>query len=641
MLESLVIAAILAALGCVALTQLTRPRAAAQDPARPGRDQLSPSQLSPSQLHPAQFSPALVNLAVTRCAPSAAAYYATILDLAARGFLAVRPGRGTGGGPSPGTLHVSLAEPPAGAPALAGYERQVLADMRARLEDTGGAPFEAVAEACTVDVHGTWAPFEAGLRAAAGRQGICRPLLPATRRTALRACAITAVIGPAAFIVDRLAHRSGLGEPGFAAVAAAVLFWVALGWLSRQDRLTAAGAALAARTRRERSALAASAASWDDPAPRTLRQRALAVAAGVPEAVPGARQPAAWRRRRMRSGARRPDGKQRPTEVWSSFSGSWRLVRIESAERLGMASGFALLGGAAWLGLISYAVSIPGGTGPLPAILAGGAVLTAGLGVRRIIMMAAIPRTASFDGQVIARWHEESESENTSSTVSYIAVDDGQRAWTFTGTELFSRVALGDLATVTVNPRSRTLIELTVTGRPRADAVTGREPGAGWPAIDADADPDAAPETDPESETGTGTEARDQPPLLTPPLLSLAEVTSVLGPVLRSTAIPSPGGRGVIHQGQGGTLSVVAAGGAVADLNLRLGRRGTPLSGIGDEAWLLSRGRCVIVRVGAQVAKVTVSGRGAAPAPLDRLAAAIAARLAEQDTRDPAPHPLR
>jgi hypothetical protein len=614
MLESLVIAAVLAALGCGVLTQLTRPRPALR-PAAPG-------QPSPGQLSPGQVSPALVNLAVTRCAPSAAAYYATILDLAARGFLAVRPGGFPGpsaspapsGHAGPGTLHVELAEPPASAPPLAGYERQVLGDMRARLEDTGGAPFEAVAEACTVDVHGTWAPFEAGLRAAAGRQGICRPLLPSTRRTALRACAITAVIGPAAFIVDRLAHRAGLGEPGFAAVAAVVLFWVALGWLSRQDRLTAAGAALAARARRDRSALAASAASWDDPAPRALRQRALAVAVGVPAAVPAPRLPGAGRRRRMRSGGRRPDGKQRPTEAWSSFSGSWRLVRIESGERLGMASGFALLGGAAWLGLISYAISIPGGTGPLPAILAGGAVLAAGLGVRRIIMMAAIPRSASFEAQVIARWHEESESENTSSTVSYIAVDDGQRAWTFSGAELFSRLALGDLATVTANPRSRTLIELTVTGRPRADAVTGREPEAREP------------------------EARDQPPLLT-----LAEVTSVLGPVLRSTAIPSPGGRGVVHQGRDGTLSVVAARGAVADLNLRLGRRGTPLPATGDEAWLLSRGRTVIVRVGPQVAKVTVSGRGAAraPVPLDRLAAAIAARLAEQDTRRPEPHPLR
>ncbi len=622
MLESLVIAAVLAALGCGVLTQLTRPR--------PAPRLAAPGQPDPGQLSPGQVSPALVNLAVTRCAPSAAAYYATILELAARGFLAVRPGGGPSGGPSgnpgPGTLHVELAEPPAGAPPLAGYERQVLADMRARLEDTGGAPFEAVAEACTVDVHGTWAPFEAGLRAAARRQGICRPLLPSTRRTALRACAISAVIGPAAFIVDRLAQRTGLGEPGFAAVAAVVLFWVALGWLSRQDRLTAVGAALAARARRDRSALAASAASWDDPAPRALRQRALAVAAGVPEAVPGPRRPGARRRRRMRSSARRPDGRQRPTEVWSSFSGSWRLVRIESGERLGMTSGFALLGGAAWLGLISYAVSIPGGTGPLPAILAGGAVLAAGLGVRRIIMMAAIPRTACFEAQVIARWHEESESENTSSTVSYIAVDDGQRAWTFSGAELFSRVALGDLATVTVNPRSRTLIELTVTGRPRADAVTGREPGAGWPALDPE------PDADPDNEAG------DQPPLLT-----LAEVTSVLGPVLRSTAIPSPGGRGVIHKGRDGTLTVVAAHGAVADLNLRFGRRGTPLPGIGDEAWLLSRGRTVIVRVGPQVAKVTVSGRGAAraPVPLDRLAAAIAVRLAEQDTRRPEPHPLR
>lgn len=630
MLEGLAIAAVLAALGSVALTRLARPRAAGGTGPGLARPQ-------PGQPGLTQVSPALVNLAVTRCAPSAAAYYATILVLAARGFLAVRPGVG----PGPGTLQVTLAEPPAGAPALAGYERQVLGDMRARLEDTGGAPFEAVAEACTVDVHGTWAPFEAGLRTAARRQGICRPLLPATGRTALRACAITVVIAPAAFLIDRLVHRAGLGQPSVAALAAAVLFWTALGWLSRQDRLTAAGAALAARAKRDRSALAASAANWDDPAPRALRQRALAVAAGVPEAVPGPRLPAARRRRRMRSSARRPDGKQRPTEVWSSFSGSWRLVRIESGERLGVASGFALLGGAAWLGLISYAVSIPGGTGPLPAILASGAVVAAGLGVRRIIMMSAIPRSATFDGQVIARWHEESESENTSSTVPYIAVDDGQRGWTFTGGEPFGRVALGDLATVTMNPRTRALIDLTVTGRPRANAATGHEPGAGWPALDQHADPEAGPEPGADTRPGAG----EPPPQ---PLLTLAEVTSVLGPVLRSTGIPSPGGRGVIHKGHGGTLSVVAARGAVADLNLRFGRRGTPLPGIGDEAWLLSRGRTVIVRVGEQVAKVTVTGRGRgsarAPAPMDSLAATVAARLAGQDTSlagQDSRHPVR
>ncbi|HEX3388121.1 MAG TPA: hypothetical protein VHT94_03705, partial [Streptosporangiaceae bacterium] len=230
----------------------------------------------------------------------------------------------------------------------------------------------------------------------------------------------------------------------------------------------------------------------------------------------------------------------------------------------------------------------------------------------------ALPRTATFQGQVIARWHEESDSENASSPVPFIAVDDGQRGWTFTGGELFSRVALGDLATVTVNPRSRTLLSLTVTGRPRADAATGHEPGAGWPAEPALDEP-ALDEPEPV----------DQPPPA--PLLTLAEVASVLGPVLRSTPIPSPGGRGVIYKGNSRTLSVVAARGAVADLNLRFGRRGTPLSGIGDEAWLLSRGRTVIVRQGAQVAKVTVTGRGAPP--LDHLATALAGRLADEVTR--------
>ena len=89
--------------------------------------------------------------------------------------------------------------------------------------------------------------------------------------------------------------------------------------------------------------------------------------------------------------------------------------------------------------------------------------------------MAAIPRTASFEGQVIARWHEDSESENTSSTVSYIAVDEGQRAWTFTGTELFSRVGLGDLATVTVKSERacRTALEASSVATIAASTASG------------------------------------------------------------------------------------------------------------------------------------------------------------------------
>jgi hypothetical protein len=52
--------------------------------------------------------PALVNLVLTTCMPGAAAYQATILDLAARGFLTVSD--------EPGGLRVALAGPSAGPP---------------------------------------------------------------------------------------------------------------------------------------------------------------------------------------------------------------------------------------------------------------------------------------------------------------------------------------------------------------------------------------------------------------------------------------------------------------------------------------------------------------------------------------------
>lgn len=585
MIVGLGIGIMLAICGCGIMAWLARPPDAG-DP--------------PGAACPVQTRPALVNLVLTKCSPGTAAYHATILDLAGQGFLAVCG------------EHLLVELPPAVADpmdhGMTDYERQVLGDMRARLEDAGGARFEAVAEACTVDVHGTWEPFAERLRAAARRQGICRPLLPASGRAALQGCAVSAVIAAGAYLGARL--DTGMGGHAVPSLIGLVVFWCGLGWLAKQDRLTAAGAALAARYKRERADLAGAPAAWAGLDPAALRRRGFALAAGVAEAAPG--HPAAGgRRRRARGGASQPDGKQRPTQVWSSFSGSWRLVRIGSAERLGMGSGFAMLGGAVWLGLIAYAVSIPAGTGPLPLIVGAGALVLAVLGVRRLVLMSALPRIAAFEGQVIARWHEQSDSENSSGLVAYVAVDDGQRAWVFTGSDVFSQVALGDLARVTVSPRSRALIELRVTGHRRAEsAIADPEPAQSpGPALGLEPGPDSEPEFD--------------------PLLTAAEATDAVGPVQHSSAIPTPGGRGVIHKGRDGTLSVVVAGGSIGDI--LIGRRGTPLEGVGDEAWRLNRGRTVIVRTGSRVAKLTLSGRGAAGLsgiPLDSLAATVADRLA-------------
>ena len=94
---------------------------------------------------------ALVNLSVTRCRLNGAAYPATILDLAADGYLTISER-------VPGRLwcHVPATSPPG--TGLARSERLVLAGAGA-LAGGRGAPFEALAESCASDVRGRWDPF--------------------------------------------------------------------------------------------------------------------------------------------------------------------------------------------------------------------------------------------------------------------------------------------------------------------------------------------------------------------------------------------------------------------------------------------------------------------------------------------------
>jgi hypothetical protein len=450
MLVILAVGAVSVIAGWLLLTLLASPRGRAGGPTGEGW----------------QERPAMVNFVLTKCTPGAAAYQATILDLAARGFLAVAG--------HAGHLQIALARPAAGAADLTGYERQVLGDARARLADAGGAPFAALADACAVDVRGTWEPFQQNLLAEAKERRICRQMLPATAWTVLLSLAATAAIAAVTFLTA-WAHRSAAHHwQVYAPVIAVIVFWCGLGWLEKEHRLTAAGSALAARWKRERADLAAAPATWDNLAPVSLQRRAFAVAAGIPQAVPGSPAQVAPgaggppRARKMRGAP--PVGTQRPAEAWSSFSGNWRLVKTGKGEGMGMGGGVAMLGVAALLAFIAYALSGAGGTGSWPLGLGAAALLVGAAGARRLIRLSALPAKATFDGQVIARWHEESSSENGTSTDYYISVDDGQRGWTFSGQSTYERVALGYLVRVTVNPRSRGLIELSVTGRPRTDA---------------------------------------------------------------------------------------------------------------------------------------------------------------------------
>ena len=383
---------------CSVLTSRPALRAGTADPGQ---------RLSPER-------PALVNLSVTRCRLNGAAYPATILDLAAGGYLTVSE-------PVPGRLWCDV---PAFSPPgirLVRSERLVLSGARA-LAGGRGAPFEALAESCASDVRGRWYPFERAVRAEGRRAGITRPRLSVAARLLLYAGA--GVVGAAAFAAVYGRARSGLWAPSVTAVLAFAVLAVWARSVGRQDRLTARGAALGAWAARAAGDMAVArdmtvaedGAAEDGVAGDTaaggrvaalasaeLGRLAWAVAVGAPARVPGATPGLATgvRPGRGRAGARTGisgqfTGTPRPSAAWSSFGGQWRLVRIGPAPFMRMHPVFWLVL-AAWLALMAYVGSLlPGPPGLLvPAGLVVGAAAAAVGGARGLAARLARPGPAS------------------------------------------------------------------------------------------------------------------------------------------------------------------------------------------------------------------------------------------------------
>jgi hypothetical protein len=681
---------------CAAATSRPARRARAVDP-RPG-------------LVPAR--PALVNLAVTRCRLNGAAYPATILDLAEGGYLAISER-------VPGQLWCDMPTSSPPGTALARSERLVLSGARA-LAAGRGAPFEALAESCASDVRGRWNPFERAVRAEGRRAGITRRRLPAVARLLLYIGA--GVVGAAAFAAVYGRARSGLWAPTAAAFLVSAVLAYGARSLGRQDRLTAQGEALgawAAEAAREmptagesaagESAAGESAAAGEiaaagktgatdgalgpasTPPPAGLSRLALAVAAGAPVQVPGVSPAlaAGVRPGHGRTGARTGNsgqvtGTPRPSMAWSSFGGHWRLVRIRPASFTRVHPAFWLVL-AIWLALMAYASSLLSGPAGLlaPAGLAVGSVAAAVGGARGLAARMARPAEASFQAQVIARWVEHTGT-NDNNYISCVAVDDGERSWSFdVSGEAFAQLALGDAITVRASPRSGKLLGLTPdqdraggstllgqAGVAATDEGPPAAPAGSLPAATADGEPMAAigqpgavggesgatggePGTVGSAPGGAGGEpgtvggepvgagsapgapsgaaiTEDAADVVPPgALLSAGEVSAAVGRPVRCTGF-TPGAASVVYRGEGITVVVTVADGFLGSLIALARRRGQPLAGVGDEAWLLNRGRTAVLLAGGLTAKITAGGsatRSLPPDALARLAAAVAERL--------------
>ena len=572
--------------------------------------------------------PALVNLVTTGCQLDGAAFAATILHLGARRVLALSE-------PEPGRLWCAPTREGAGDLDLAPYERLVLDDVTRQFAEAGGAPFQAIADMCFADVKGVWDPFEKAVRAAGRQRGLTRARLPEPARAVLFFGA--GVV--AAFAAAAVGENHPTRWVGANLLALAVL--VALVWLTmmkgRNDRLTVAGAALAAWAARVTARQAPPGITEPD-------RLALAVATDGGPPVPGLEH---IRRGDVREGGHRgsmttaatPERLARaPKQAWSSLDGQWRLApvgpRRESPRMVsgGLVAGCVVAFLAAAGSYDGYRVlQMSPGWILLPAGLLAGSVAMAVAGVRAVRRWLALPAEVSFVGQVIARWiEEESDGGENSNTVTYwcLALDDGVRAWSFdVGWAAFGQFPLGARIRARIAPRSMRLLDLAMAGpegeflagQPRWGEQAGTGPGP-W-------------ETAPRAGLATAADDPAAPdPVLLGPLVTAADVEAVLGFGVRFRGTPTP--FATAYQGHGVTVSFITTSGRVAEMNARAARRsGRPLPGAaGDTAWLVNRGRTAVVQAEGKAVKVTVRGASARiPAgAVTRLAAIVAERLAER-----------
>jgi hypothetical protein len=501
------------------------------------------------------------------------------------------------------------------------------------------------------------------------RAGITRPRLSVTARTLLDVGA--AAVGALAFAAVHSHPGAGLWAPAATALTGFIVAAYSVQSLGRKDRLTAHGSALVAWADRAVADMAppadlAALTGMAGSSPADLRRLAWAVAVGAPVGIPGANPGLATgvRPERGRAGARMritgPFARAlRPSAAWSSFGGQWRLVRIGPASSTRMHPAFWLVL-ASWLALISYVSSLlPGRAGVVvPAVLAACSIAAVIGGARGLAAWWARPAETSFQAHVIARWVERRRANDDDSSITCIALDDGERSWSFdVRGAAFGQLALGDMVTVRASPRSGKLLSLVAAHDGTDGAVVipdqawvavrgAKAAGDGNAAID---DIGPAPHDVGEAAHDAGKAAHDAGEAAhevgeaadndgiaageeaepSGALLSASEVSAAVGQPVRATGLALRAASAV-YRGEGLTIIVTATDGFLGSLTSLARRRGLPLPGVGDEAWLLNWGRTAFLRVGERTAKVTVGGSAARSLPpdaLSRLAAAVAERL--------------
>ncbi|MGW6705364.1 DUF2207 family protein [Streptomyces sp. NPDC054956] len=236
---------------------------------------------------------------------------ATLLDLAARGFLALEQT-----GPDPRGTLIRIRSPRAEPPGeLLPYEALVLARVTA-LASGGVLPVGALARGTEEEDRGWWRSFARAVAADARARGLARDRYPARLKAGLTVAATL----PAALVAVWILALAGPGPLVQAAIVGALVWAAGAGLVSRLtgQRETPAGTAACAHWLGVREWLArdeaypglppAAVAVWD-------RYLAHGVATGVARSAAAAL----------------PLGPRDERRAWSAYGGTWHEVRLRYA----------------------------------------------------------------------------------------------------------------------------------------------------------------------------------------------------------------------------------------------------------------------------------------------------------------------
>jgi hypothetical protein len=539
-------------------------------------------------------SPAVASLLVNGWDLTEDAVESTLLDLGARRYLEFRQ---PSNDPMQTTIHVRETSPVG----LTAYERMVF-DRVAWLAKGGVVPLTALTFRDDRQAASWWKRLRADIIADARSKGLSQRRFGPTVISILVTLAGVAALGTTA-AAFRYTHRTN--DDDWVGVTLAVAFFTFFGlsaFASRSvgERDTPAGREAASRWLGVRDWLRGHEAFADlPPSAVAVWDRYLAYGAAVGTT--------------RLSSAVIDIGMADRKRLWSCFGGTWHKVRV-SYPRFGLRYGkkahVPIIRGLI-CGVIGYFLiaklsgvvdSVKTDAG-LPdavnqgadlftrvAILVGVVLFVYGLYtlVRGIIDMAT---PATITGEVLWQqvWQSNPGGENSPPRpwLHYLAVDDGKAdrtvAWGLPS-ELSSRCEAGDTVTIKVRRWTRRVLTITVdhqgSGR-RLDLPDASSEQVETLIADAMGIPR------PRSSTRTATAA---PAVAVAALLTPDEVSRVVGAPTRakqSVATPMMPMQLVefeTTQGQQVLLMTIASG-LPATLALRARKRGTPLPGVGDEAY--------------------------------------------------------